>query len=94
MEGRMMKSLEVKVCVCTHCVMKGAMDIVESIESLQKLKTQLRFNTAVKVRANECLCEKAGHGEYSPLVHVKGESLTNATSETVTAKIISIIAKG
>ena len=89
-----MKSLEVKVCVCTHCIMKGAMDIVESIESLQKLKSQLRFNTAVKVYANECLCEKSGHGEHSPRVYVKGECLADATSETVTAKIISIIAKG
>ncbi|MEG0691794.1 MAG: hypothetical protein RR444_01805 [Oscillospiraceae bacterium] len=89
-----MKSLEVKVCVCTHCVMNGAMDIVESIESLQKLKTQLRFNTAVKVLANECLCDKMEHGDCSPLVYVNGEVLANATSETVTAKIISIIAKG
>ncbi|MFZ2537631.1 MAG: hypothetical protein WAX04_01865 [Oscillospiraceae bacterium] len=89
-----MKSLEVKVCVCTHCVMNGAMDIVESIEGLQKLKCQLRFNTAVKISANECLCDKVEHGERSPLVCVNGEYLYNATSETVTAKIISIIAKG
>ena len=30
-----MKRLDVKVCVCTQCVMNGAMEIVESIESLQ-----------------------------------------------------------
>lgn len=89
-----MKSLEVNVCVCTHCVMNGAMDIVESIESLQKLKSQLRFNTAVKVTANECLCDKTQHGDSSPLVRVNEEFLTKATSETVTAKIISIISRG
>lgn len=89
-----MKCLEVKVCVCTHCVMNGAMDIVESIESLQKLKNQLRFNTSVKIIADECLCDKAERGERSPLVLMNSEYLENATSETVTAKIISIIAKG
>ncbi len=89
-----MRSLEVKVCVCTHCVMNGAMDIVESIEGLQKLKNQLRFNTAVKIIANECICDKTEHGECSPIVSVKGECIANATSETVTAKIISIITKG
>lgn len=87
-----MKSLEVKVCVCTHCIMDGAMDIVESIESLQKLKSQLRFNTSVKISANECLCER-GSGDRSVLVLINGEALEKATSETVTAKIISIISK-
>lgn len=88
-----MKSLEVKVCVCTHCVLNGAMDIVEAIESLQKLKNQLRFNTSVKIVATESLCS-CSKGENSPLVYINGEALERATSETVTAKIISMISRG
>ncbi len=83
-----MKRLEVKVCVCTQCVMNGAMDIVESVESLQKLKAQLRFNAAIKVTADECLCHKE-EGDCSPLVIVNGERIEKATSEMVMSKIIA-----
>lgn len=86
-----MQKLEVKVCVCTQCVMNGAMDIVESIEGLQKLKNQLRFNMTIKVSANECLCEKGD--DVAPLVTINSERIEKATSEIVTAKIISLISK-
>ena len=33
-----MKKLTVEVCVCTQCVLNGAMHIIESIEGLKKLK--------------------------------------------------------
>lgn len=88
-----MKRLEVKVCVCTQCVMNGAMEIVESIESLQELKTQLRFGTAIEVAAQECLCDPSG-GDTSPLVVINGERLERATSEAVMSKIIALISKG
>lgn len=88
-----MRSIEVKVCVCTHCVMNGAMDIIDSIESLQKLKSQLRFNASVKIIANECLCEKDGHGARSPLVCINGEFLEKASSENIAAKIIALISR-
>lgn len=87
-----MKRLDVKVCVCTQCVMSGAMDIVESIESLQKLKSQLRFNATINIIANERLCV-AGGKDVSPLVIINGETIEKATSETVTAKIIGLVAR-
>lgn len=87
-----MKRLEVKVCVCAQCVMNGAMDIVESVESLKMLKNQLRFNASIKVSANECLCDKS-HEDMSPLVIINGERMEKATSETVMSKIISIVSK-
>lgn len=88
-----MKKLEVKVCVCTNCVMNGALDLVDSIESLQKLKTQLRFGAAVKVNATESLCAEHSHGDQSPLVIINGEKIEKATSEIVMSKIISMISK-
>lgn len=87
-----MKRLDVKVCVCTQCIMSGAMDIVESIESLQKLKSQLRFNATINVIANERICKKDG-ADMSPIVIVNGEIIEKATSETVTAKIITLVSK-
>ncbi|MEG2813270.1 MAG: hypothetical protein RSA79_01600 [Oscillospiraceae bacterium] len=87
-----MQRIEVKVCVCTQCVMNGAMDIVSSIEGLQKLKNQLRFHTAIKVDDSKCLCPK-NSSELSPLVLVNNARIERATSEIVTAKIISDISK-
>lgn len=84
-----MKKLIVEVCVCTECVMKGAMDIVESIESLKKLKVQLRFNTQIQIEMRKCLGE-AKHGMDSPLVRINGDLLQKASSETVMAKIIGL----
>ena len=88
-----MKRLEVKVCVCTQCIMNGAMDIVESVESLQKLKNQLRFDATIKIYAGEQLCSKENH-DASPLVLINGERIERATSEIVMAKIISMVSKG
>lgn len=88
-----MKRLDVKVCVCTQCVMNGALEIADSVKSLQKLKNQLRFDTQVKVHAAEKLCT-AENAEAAPLVIVGGEVIEKATSETVMAKIISKIARG
>ena len=87
-----MKKLVVEVCVCTECVMKGAMDIIESIESLKKLKVQLRFNTQIQIVMSKCLGE-AKHGAFSPLVKINGELLERANSETVMAKIIGMAQK-
>ncbi len=83
-----MKKVKVKVCVCTECVMNGAMDIIESIEGLKKLKVQLRLNSQFQVETDNCLTGEKHHGR-SPLVMVEGELLEKCTSETVMSKILS-----
>ena len=88
-----MKRLDVNVCVCTQCVMNGALEIAETVKSLQKLKNQLRFDTSVRVNATEKLCDGT-QNDASPLVVVGGEPIEKATSDMVMAKIISKIAKG
>ena len=44
-----MKKITVEVCACTQCVLNGAMHIIESIESLKKLKVQLRMNAQIAI---------------------------------------------
>lgn len=44
-----MKSIRVVVCVCTQCIMNGAMDIIESVESLKKLKYEMRHGVKIEV---------------------------------------------
>lgn len=83
-----MKKLTVEVCVCTQCVLNGAMQIIESIESLKKLKVQLRTNTQVQIVTSADLVQ-GKHPEISPLVRINGELIEKADSETVMEKIIA-----
>ena len=87
-----MKRLIVEVCVCPECVMMGAMDIIEAIVSLKKLKTQLRLNTQVQVITKSCIGDPK-HGSDSPVVVINGDRLVCANSQTVMEKIISLKAK-
>lgn len=84
-----MKKITVEVCVCTQCVLNGSMHIIESIESLKKLKTQLRMNAQIVVVASPCLVPGL-HPDTSPLVCVGGDLIEKASSEAVMEKIISL----
>ena len=84
--------LDVEVCVCTQCVMNGALDIADSVESLKKLKSQLRLKSNVHVDASRGICDKDKH-DCSPLVIVDGERLEKMTSEMVMSKVISAMRK-
>ena len=37
-----MKKIQVKVCVCTACVMNGSVEIMESVESLRDLREHMK----------------------------------------------------
>ena len=80
----------IEVCSGSECVMMGAMDIIESIEGLGQLKRQLHVKIPVQVVPTKCMgyCKQ---GSFSPVVRVNGEVITNATSETIMAKIMSLI---
>ncbi len=83
-----MQKLTVQVCVCPECVMNGAMDIMEAIESLNKLKVQLSLHASVNIIPRAHLGEE-DHGSKSPLVIVNNELIENANAETVMSKILT-----
>ena len=87
-----MKSIKVTVCVCTHCIMNGAMDIIESVESLKKLKYEIRHNAKIGVDT-EVLHTEHDHTASCPEVKIDGEVIERATNEQVMSKILSIIRK-
>ncbi len=88
-----MKRADVEVCVCTECMLNGSMDIIESIESLGKLKSQLKLNTQIQVETSKCIGD-AKHGDKSPVVSVNGKIFEKATSENIMSYIISLNSKG
>lgn len=87
-----MKKLVVEVCVCTQCVLNGAMDIIESVESLQKLKVQLRLNAQIQVVTTTSLGE-GKHAHAAPVVAINGEIIEHAHSETIMSKIVALTTK-
>lgn len=86
-DDAVMKELKVEICVCTECVMKGAMELADSIESLKKVKKHLDYEGDICLVMDKSLGE-AKHGDESPLISVDGELIKNADSETVMEIIV------
>jgi len=84
-----MKKVKLEVCVCTECVMMGAMEIIDSIESLKSLETDVYKDLDVEVKTASSVCApKKPHA--SPVVKIDGERYEKANSATVMAKISEI----
>ena len=87
-----MKSIRVVVCVCTQCIMNGAMDIIEAVESLKKLKYEMRHGVKIEVETQVCHTEH-DHSQVCPVVFVDGQQIEKATNEEVMTRILSIVRK-
>lgn len=86
-KGRdLMSKTNVKVCVCSHCVMAGAMDIISSVKSLKKIKPESARTMQLETVSCRSGC---GHDLSSPVVYINDEMMENATTQTVMAKILS-----
>lgn len=83
-----MKELKVEICCCTECVMKGAMELAESIEGLKKVKSHLGYEGEIYIQMDKCLGGPK-HGEMSPLITVDGQLIEQANSETVMEIIVA-----
>lgn len=84
-----MKRLNVEICACNRCIMMGAMDIRENIESLKKLKVQLRLNTHVDLIMEKRICKDLGD-DVSPVVKINGEYMTKASPQSVMEQVIKL----
>jgi NADH:ubiquinone oxidoreductase subunit E len=91
-----MDKLDIKVCVCTECVMDGSMDIMESIEQLKEMSGELKdqYDTDLEIDVTPIKClgnEK--HGVHSPKVSINDKIFENADSQTIMAEIIQTMKK-
>ncbi|HIT19581.1 MAG TPA: hypothetical protein IAB57_08260 [Candidatus Fimivivens faecavium] len=84
----MVRTITVEVCVCTQCVLHGAMNIIESVESMRRLKYEMRHKTRVELSTIS-----ARHPEAPPLVKINGEAMENATCQQVMESIVSYVSK-
>jgi NADH:ubiquinone oxidoreductase subunit E len=81
-----MDALRIEVCVCSACVMKGAMDIIDSIESLNEVRDIVHLDRELIIETVGCL-GLPNHGKESPIVRVGETVIKNANMETVMACI-------
>jgi NADH:ubiquinone oxidoreductase subunit E len=84
-----MGKIIVEVCVGTHCTMMGAMNIIDSIHSLEEIQRELDEDYCeVEVRATPC--RKLCGGEVNgPFVRIDGEEIRSAENEGVMAAIMT-----
>ena len=70
-----MKKIQVKVCVCTACVMNGSVEIMESVESLRDLREQMEEgytaeeHEVLEIATDKCL-GGLPHQEDAPVIAV------------------------
>jgi len=89
----MVDKITVEVCVCTECIINGAMNIIDSVEGLRELEGELgAYDGMVDVNAGPCLYDKS-HTGNAPVAIVNGEVLLKASQETVMAKIMELLEK-
>ncbi|MBC8611011.1 NADH-quinone oxidoreductase%2C E subunit [uncultured Ruminococcus sp.] len=84
-----MKRLQVQVCACNKCIMMGAMEIMENIESLKKLKVQLRLQTQIDLIMDKKICGDLSD-DAAPVVIINDEVIEQATPEIVMEKIVKL----
>lgn len=88
-----MKRVKVQICACNKCIMMGAMDIMENIESLKKLKNQLRMQqrtqAQVDLTMDKKICGELGD-DVAPVVMINDEVITKASPEIVMEKILKL----
>lgn len=78
---------EIEICVCTQCVLNGAMSLIESVEGLKELKDSINLKNEIKINKIPKLIEEE-HSKFSPVVRLKGEIIKNAKAEIIMEKII------
>jgi len=86
-----MPAILVEVCAGTQCTIMGAMDIINAVESLCELNSELGPGL-IEVRPIPCNRE-CHEGVDAPVVFINGEILRHTDSESVMERIIAISAR-
>ncbi len=82
-----MEPLEVKICVNTKCMMLGAMDIMDQIETLNDVVDDLNLNRGIEIEAVAELGD-SDNSDKCPVVQVGSVMIENASTENVMSAIL------
>ena len=82
-----MEPLEVKICMNTQCMMKGAMDIMDQIESLNDIVGDRNLTRGINIEAVPEL-EGSSDPDMCPVVQIGDLVVKQATTENVMSVIL------
>lgn len=82
-----MANIIVEVCSGTHCVMLGAMNIIDAVQSLDEIRHGLDQCCEVEVRPVPCM-DLCRDGSQGPFVRVDGLLIKGGESDSVMAAIM------
>lgn len=82
-----MKSITLEMCVCPRCVMNGAMELMDGILSIRKMKN-VKNKLDLKISTTPNLSSGDHHG---PAVVLNGECLENVRENELMSKILNLI---
>ena len=94
-----MKKIQVKVCVCTACVMNGSVEIMESVESLRDLREQMEEgytaeeHEVLEIATDKCL-GGLPHQEDAPVIAVDAPAPRPAAAAPAMAFIVERVQNG
>lgn len=77
--------VKVEICVGSHCSLVGALNILDTLEELQK-----EYPDQIKIKKVECMdmCEDI---KNAPVVRVNDNLITSAQAQIVTSKVMERI---
>ena len=79
-------SVNVKVCMGTHCTMLGNLNLYEDLEDLSK-----EYPGKINLETVKCL--KVCDNGDAPVVSINGEMRKSAKAEKIISEIIGVIEK-
>ena len=87
------KTVTVKVCGCSNCMMHGGGEILEALDKIREIDGLLEEGQEIQMGFENFVREKP-HESESPVVEVNGECYITARAQTITTKVLEQLSKG
>ncbi len=86
-----MEKIIVEICICTECVMHGAMDLMESVENLTEI-FQHEDNDfeqrEIEIITNKCIGEPK-HSHECPKIKINDQVYIKAKSQNIMSAVLA-----
>ncbi|MCT4584910.1 MAG: NAD(P)H-dependent oxidoreductase subunit E [Peptostreptococcaceae bacterium] len=83
-----MNKIDIKICVGSRCTMMGAMNILDSVETLKGENPDFNINISTIKCLKDC---KNKEKNLAPVVIINGEKVCNATSATIMERMMDVM---
>lgn len=84
-----MAKIVVKICVGTHCVLMGSMDLLDAVTSLREIEQEKDQDLDLQILPVPCpgICRD---GQLAPVVWINDKPFYETDSESIMARILEM----